>query len=60
MSRKETCLRLCSPCAPLRILGVILIVAGGLILIIFLPLRFWLSLLGLTLVALGVALKCAF
>lgn len=60
MSRKETCLKVCSPCAPLRVLGIILIVAGSLILIIFLPLRFWLSLLGIVLVALGIALKCAF
>lgn len=60
MSRKETCLKVCSPCAPLRVLGIILIVAGSLILIIFLPLRFWLSLLGVVLVALGIALKCAF
>ena len=60
MSRRETCLKVCSPCAPLRVLGIILIVAGSLILIIFLPLRFWLSLLGIVLVALGIALKCAF
>lgn len=60
MSRRESCLRVCSPCAPLRILGVILMAAGALILIIFLPLRFWLSLLGAVLVALGLALKSAF
>ena len=60
MSRKETCLKGCSPCAPLRVLGIILIVAGSLILIIFLPLRFWLSLLGIVLVALGIGSKCAF
>lgn len=60
MGRKGNCFRVCSPCAPLRILGVILIAAGALILIVFLPLRFWLSLLGAVLVALGIALKSMF
>lgn len=51
---------LCQPPGTLKMAGLILIAAGLLLVVIFVPIKYWMALLGFLLLAAGIALRVLF
>ena len=51
---------LCLPPGVLRIIGLILMAVGILLIVIFVPIEYWMALLGFLLLAAGIALRVIF
>lgn len=51
---------LCQPPGTLKMVGLILIAAGLLLVVVFVPIKYWMALLGFLLIATGIALRVLF
>ena len=58
MSRWKASGRICVPPELLRTAGWICIAAGGALIVVFVPLKYWMALIGAGLVAVGIWLRC--